>query len=76
MDGGYCRRVPVWRLRSPMAAHRAGATAPPLLRYNVPSSLFDQLIGAGEQGRRYDEAERLRGFEIDDELESSGLLDR
>ena len=38
--------------------------------------LFDQLIGAGEHGRGDVEAKRLGGDQIDDEIESSRLLDR
>jgi hypothetical protein len=30
-----------------------------------PTSLFDDLVGAGEQGRRHVQAERFRGFEVD-----------
>src|SRR5215207_2225520 len=36
---------------------------------------FDDLVGEVHQRRRHVEAERLRGFEIDDELELRWLLD-
>src|SRR5260370_19953886 len=38
--------------------------------------LFDQLVSAGEQRRRHGEPERLRGLEIDDQLDLRDLLDR
>ena len=34
------------------------------------------IVGAGENRRRNGEAERLGGFEVDDELEARGLFDR
>jgi hypothetical protein len=37
---------------------------------------LDHLIGAREQRRWHLEAERLRGLEIDDQLELGRLLDR
>jgi hypothetical protein len=40
------------------------------------ASLFDRLIGAADQRQRHGDAERLRGLEIDDQLDLSGLLDR
>src|SRR5690348_3003188 len=39
-------------------------------------SLFDQLVGAALQRHRNGEAERLRGLEVDDELDFRGLLNR
>src|ERR1700730_6665391 len=39
-------------------------------------SLVDDLVGAGEQQRRDGETKRLRGLQIDHQLEFSGLYDR
>jgi hypothetical protein len=35
--------------------------------------LLDHLVGAGEQRRWHHDAERLRGVEIDDQFDPSGL---
>jgi hypothetical protein len=39
-------------------------------------TLFDQLIGTGEQHRRDGEAQRFRRFHVDREFEFGRLLDR
>src|SRR5262245_5094343 len=41
-----------------------------------PASLFDYLVGAGEQRLRHREVEGPGGFEVDKQLEFRGLLDR
>src|SRR6266705_6912607 len=38
--------------------------------------LLNYLVRAQQHVLRNDDSERLRGFEVDDELESRGLLDR
>ena len=38
--------------------------------------LLDDLVGVGEDRWRHGQAERLGGFEVDDQLECSWLLDR
>jgi hypothetical protein len=42
----------------------------------APATSFDHPVGAGEQRWRDGEAERFGGFEIDDQLNLGGLLDR
>ena len=37
---------------------------------------FDHLVGAGEQRGRNSEAERVRGLEVNDQLEFSWCFDR
>jgi hypothetical protein len=39
----------------------------------APHHSFDHLIGAGEQGERYCDAEHLGGFEINRQFESGQL---
>jgi hypothetical protein len=60
--------------------HRDPGTAtifrqPSILSEQLPALLLDHLVGAQQQRRRDREAERLGGFEIDDELELGRLLD-
>jgi hypothetical protein len=38
------------------------------------ASLFDHLVGAGEEYARHGQTERFGGFEIDDQFEYSWLL--
>jgi hypothetical protein len=43
--------------------------------FALQNDLFDQLVGSSQQRLGDGKAERLRCFEIDDELELGGLLD-
>ena len=65
------------RIRSACCACAASghaAAAPPSSVMNSRRSSFDHLVGASEQRRRHVNAECLRGFEVDDQLQPSGLL--
>ena len=41
-----------------------------------PKGSFDDLVGAAEDGKRHRKAERIGGFQIDDQLEFRRLTDR
>jgi len=47
-----------------------------LMQCSKQRSLFDHLVGGHLQGQWYFEAERFRGFEVDDQLELRRLQDR
>jgi hypothetical protein len=57
-----------------MNGHREAQRPSPFGANNGPhelqqiASLFDHLVGAGEQRRRHSEAERLHGFGVDHQL--------
>src|SRR5262249_18325868 len=53
---------------------RVGMSA--LCQKQTLSYSFDQIVGAALQRHRNGEAERLRGLEVDDELDFRGLLNR
>src|SRR5262249_984141 len=61
LSADFPRDIPVW--------HSDAARGP-----STPS--FDHLVGAGEQGRRHLEAERVGGFQIDGQVELGGQRDR
>src|SRR6266536_794345 len=68
-----CAQALFARPRRSLTVACAMAPDPP-----IPEStaLFDHLIGPPEQRRRDRKAEGLGGFEVDDQLELRGLLDR
>src|SRR5215468_1351301 len=43
-------------------------------RASIRGASFDDLVGAGEDRWRYGQPERLRGIEVDDQLEPGRLL--
>ena len=51
----------------------AGSGSTPEFRFRMVP-LFDHLVGAGEEGLRHGEAERLGGVQADDQLELARLL--
>jgi hypothetical protein len=56
------------------ALSRSGQNRPPAPQQKA--LLFDHLVGAGGQPGRHVKAKRLGGFQVDDELEPGGLIDR
>jgi hypothetical protein len=51
------------------------AYAPDREAGRVGRALFDDVVGSLQHRRRYREADRLRGLEVDRQLELRGLLD-
>jgi hypothetical protein len=63
----------------PRSRRKSGHRFPPLGAHNrthATQQITRSLVGARKQCGRYIEAERLGGFEVDDQLELGGLLDR
>src|SRR5438876_9137397 len=48
----------------------------PRTNHRQPLSSYDHLVRAQDQRLRYQEPEGPRGFEVDDEIQFRGLLDR
>src|SRR5882672_7599161 len=57
------------------AASETCARAREGCRWRRTRSSFDYPVGAGQEGWWDRQAERLRGLEVDDELQLGGLLD-
>jgi hypothetical protein len=47
----------------------------PDIHLSPRSQLFDNFVGAGEKCRRHSQADSIRGFHVDDQLELRWLLD-
>src|SRR5689334_17447564 len=61
----------------PQNAAPANAPAPPMKPLRVVIAfplLFNHFVGASEYGGRHGEGQRLRGFKVDDQIESRWLL--
>jgi hypothetical protein len=62
---------------APQSGHRELASICPFsANRRHQACLFDHLVGAGEERRWHSNAKRIGGFHIDDQLETSWLLDR
>jgi hypothetical protein len=57
-------------------SRRQSGIGPRPLRAISDRGLFDHLVSRGEQRWGHRDAERLRGLEIDDEIELGRLIDR
>jgi hypothetical protein len=68
-EGGRC---PSWVIPQ----HLLGELCNNICQKRTLARLFDHLVGAGEERRWHSNAKRLGGFHIDDQLETSWLLDR
>jgi hypothetical protein len=65
----------IWDVRStPMSRHRQLDRLRPKSAMNRHSPLFNHLVSAQQQRWRYLQSERLRGLQIDDELEFGRLI--
>src|SRR4029453_13510577 len=60
----------------PPKADMCGATRDVRFGPIADITLFDHLVGAGDEGRRQGETKRLGGLGFDNEFEPRGLLDR
>src|SRR4029453_9873520 len=60
----------------PVEQPRALAASAMNVRRSIILRLLDDLVGSDKHGLRNGQPERLSGFQVDDQLELRGLLDR